>query len=152
MGSRQIVLVSTAGFSVLNTGIFWREAKTKRLFSQCGIISKFSCWNVFPKNRRNKDNGHYMVFTIFSCLLWRKSKMLLLAFMKSLTNCEIPSSNPIQGACSGFLIAACISCSENLLWSWKLFRKPANNVQCTLEKLDHRSKAKKSRKRHLMQL
>ncbi len=35
MGSRQIVLVYTAGFSVLNTGIFWREAKTKRLFSQC---------------------------------------------------------------------------------------------------------------------
>ncbi len=35
MGSRQIVLVSTAGFSVLNTGIFWREAKTKRPFSQC---------------------------------------------------------------------------------------------------------------------
>jgi hypothetical protein len=38
MGSRQIVLVSTAGFSVLNTGISWREAKTKRLFSQCDII------------------------------------------------------------------------------------------------------------------
>ncbi len=37
MGSRQIVLVSTAGFSVLNTGIFWREAKTKRLFSQCTL-------------------------------------------------------------------------------------------------------------------
>jgi hypothetical protein len=38
MGGRQIVLVSTAGFSVLNTGIFWREAITKRLFSQwpCG--------------------------------------------------------------------------------------------------------------------
>jgi hypothetical protein len=36
MGSRQIVLVSTAGFSVLNTGIFWREAKTKRLLS-CGV-------------------------------------------------------------------------------------------------------------------
>jgi hypothetical protein len=35
MGGRQIVLVLTAGFSVLNTGIFWREAKTKRLFSQC---------------------------------------------------------------------------------------------------------------------
>ncbi len=35
MGSRQIVLVSTAGISVLNAGIFWREAKTKRLFSQC---------------------------------------------------------------------------------------------------------------------
>ncbi len=37
MGSKQIVLVSTAGFSVLNTGIFWREAKTKRLFSQCSL-------------------------------------------------------------------------------------------------------------------
>ncbi len=37
MGSRQIVLVSTTGFSVLNTGIFWREAKTKRLFSQCMV-------------------------------------------------------------------------------------------------------------------
>jgi hypothetical protein len=35
MGGRQIVLVSTAGFSVLNMAIFWREAKTKRLFSQC---------------------------------------------------------------------------------------------------------------------
>jgi hypothetical protein len=35
MGSRQIVLVLTAGFSFLNTEIFWREAKTKRLFSQC---------------------------------------------------------------------------------------------------------------------
>jgi hypothetical protein len=39
MGSRQIVLVSTAGFSVLNTGIFWREAKTKRLFSQCIVVN-----------------------------------------------------------------------------------------------------------------
>jgi hypothetical protein len=35
MGGRQIVLVSTAGFSVLNTGVFWWEAKTKRPFSQC---------------------------------------------------------------------------------------------------------------------
>jgi hypothetical protein len=34
-GQQEIVLVSTAGFSVLNTGIFWQEAKTKRLFSQC---------------------------------------------------------------------------------------------------------------------
>jgi hypothetical protein len=42
MGSRQIVLVSTAGFSVLNTGIFWREAKTKRLFSQCRGPPEFS--------------------------------------------------------------------------------------------------------------
>jgi hypothetical protein len=41
MGSRQIVLVSTARFSVLNTGIFWREAKTKRLFSQCAAQEYF---------------------------------------------------------------------------------------------------------------
>jgi hypothetical protein len=41
MGSRQIVLVSTVGFSVLNVGIFWREAKTKRLFSQCGIVYSY---------------------------------------------------------------------------------------------------------------
>jgi hypothetical protein len=40
MGSRQIVLVSTAGISVLNAGIFWREAKTKRLFLQCkGLLN-----------------------------------------------------------------------------------------------------------------
>ncbi len=37
MCSRQIVLVLTGGFSVLNYGIFWWEAKTKRLFSQCYI-------------------------------------------------------------------------------------------------------------------
>jgi hypothetical protein len=37
MGSRQIVLVYTAGISVLDAGIFWREAKTKRLFSQCPV-------------------------------------------------------------------------------------------------------------------
>jgi hypothetical protein len=40
MGGRQIVLVSTAGFSVLNTGIFRREAKTKRVFSQCRLELK----------------------------------------------------------------------------------------------------------------
>jgi hypothetical protein len=41
MDSRQIVLVSTAEFSVLNTGILWREAKTKRLFSQCVYVLLF---------------------------------------------------------------------------------------------------------------
>jgi hypothetical protein len=46
MGSRQIVLVSTAGFSVLKTGIFWREAKTKRLFSQCGLQQKQGRSNI----------------------------------------------------------------------------------------------------------
>jgi hypothetical protein len=45
MGGRQIVLLSTAGFSVINTVIFWREAKTKRLFSQCGGEP----WSGFPQ-------------------------------------------------------------------------------------------------------
>ncbi len=50
-----------------------------------------------------------MVFTFFSCL-----------FMKDIQNevsaCEIPSSYPLQRACSGFLIADCAfkSCPRNL--------------------------------------
>jgi hypothetical protein len=47
------------------------------------------------------------------------------ASMKSLTNCEHPSCNSLEGACSGFTEAAC--------YSEKLFRKPAMNVQCTGE-------------------
>jgi hypothetical protein len=69
MGSRQIVLVSTAGFSVLNTGIFWREAKTKRLFSQCtgpqikGTIKPD--WNslrVVPLDRPGKGHQPLWIF------------------------------------------------------------------------------------------
>jgi hypothetical protein len=45
MGGRQIVLVLTAGFSVLNTGIFWQEAKMKRIFSQCATILYFT-WGL----------------------------------------------------------------------------------------------------------
>jgi hypothetical protein len=45
-GGRQIVLVSTAGFFALNTGIFWREAKTKRLFSQCVQYLPYGCPRV----------------------------------------------------------------------------------------------------------
>jgi hypothetical protein len=66
--------------------------------------------------------------------LLRKSKInVLLAFMKSLANCENPSSNRLQGACSGFLIAACGSqtvvvpkaaCDHN-----NCFKKPAMNVR-----------------------
>ena len=44
-GQQAIVLVSTTGFSVINTGIFWREAKTKRLFSQC-IVFKYCRKNL----------------------------------------------------------------------------------------------------------
>jgi hypothetical protein len=40
--------------------------------------------------------------------LRRKSKIkFLLASLKLLTNSKNPSSNPLQEACSGFLIAAC---------------------------------------------
>jgi hypothetical protein len=38
MGSRQIVLVSTAGISVLNAGIFWRKLKQKGFFHSAGRI------------------------------------------------------------------------------------------------------------------
>jgi hypothetical protein len=58
--------------------------------------------------------------------------------MKSLTNCEIPSSDPLQNACSDFLIADCVykvltkpACDPE---NCKLFRKPAHD--CTLEKID----------------
>ncbi len=39
-------------------------------------------------------------------LSWKSKIKFLLASMKSLTNCENPSSNPRQGACSGFPRAA----------------------------------------------
>jgi hypothetical protein len=38
MGGRQIVLVLTAGFSVLNTEIFWLEAKTTDFFTVYAIL------------------------------------------------------------------------------------------------------------------
>ncbi len=49
-------------------------------------------------------------FSQFSVVfLWKKSKMkFLLASMQSLTNCEIPSSKPLQRACCSF--------SESRLW------------------------------------
>ncbi len=48
MGSRQIVLVSTAGICVHNAGIFWREAKTKRLFSQCTTLMQIQSGRTVP--------------------------------------------------------------------------------------------------------
>ncbi len=100
--------------------------------------------NIFLEGPKNRNNTEYFLeerwwfFIIFSCLLCRKSKSkILLASMKSLHNCEIPSSNPPLRACSCFLIAACVSksCSVTRLWSWKLFRKPATN--------EHRKKSTK---------
>ncbi len=69
-----------------------------------------------------------MVFKIWSCLLWRKFQLkFLVTPMKPLTYCEIPYSNPLQRAYSGFLIviAAWVSksCSVTCLWSWILFRR-----------------------------
>jgi hypothetical protein len=70
----------------------------------------------------------------------------LLASMKSLTNCEVLSSNPLQRACSGFLIAACAfkSCSETRLWFLKLVWKPAMNVH--QKKVTNENKGKPEQK------
>jgi hypothetical protein len=69
---------------------------------------------------------------------------LLLASLESLTNCEIPSSNPLQKACSGLLIAAC---------SFKLVPKmvPKAGYECTLEK-NLPMRVKESLNRNLMWL
>ncbi len=74
----------------------------------------------------------------------------LVASMKKRTSCENSSGNPLQRACSGFLIAAGVSkpCSENSLISWKLFRKPAMNVHWKKRQM----RAKESRNRNLIRL
>ncbi len=74
-----------------------------------------------------------------------------LASLKSLTNCEIPSSNPFPGACSGFLISACVSknCSETRLRPLKIV--PKAGFECTLEK-NRPMRAKESWNRSLMGL
>ncbi len=73
------------------------------------------------------DDGFSQFLAAF---LWRRYQIKFLhASIKSLTNCENPSSNLFQGACSCFPEAACDlkSCSESRLRFWKLFRKPAMN-------------------------
>jgi hypothetical protein len=48
-----------------------------------------------------------MVFTIFSCLFVKVIQIKVFACFYEIThyrNSEIPFSNPLQGACSGFLI------------------------------------------------
>ncbi len=77
----------------------------------------------------------------------KESKIkFLLASMKSLTNCEIPSSNPFSGACFGFLIAACVSksCSETASDPENCYRKPAMNVHW--KKSTNESKGKPEQK------
>ncbi len=61
-----------------------------------------------------------LVFTIFGCF-WRTSKIkFLLISLKSLTNCENPSCNPLHEAFYSFLIAACESksCSKSRVTPW----------------------------------
>ena len=66
MGSRQIVLVSTAGFSVLNKGIFWREAKTKRLFSQCIVGVNGTLF----EDKMRRFQGECAHFSFKKCLIY----------------------------------------------------------------------------------
>ncbi len=49
----------------------------------------------------------------------------MLTSLKSLTNSENTSSNPLQEACSGFQLAACDfkSCTESRLWFGKIVPK-----------------------------
>jgi hypothetical protein len=55
----------------------------------------------------------------------------LLTSMKSLPNCENPYSNPLQGACSGFLIATfdTKSCFPSAAFDSLKLPKPGMNVQ-----------------------
>ncbi len=89
-----------------------------------GIVSRDKYFLAGPKIRNFLNERLW--FSQYSVVsLWRKSKMkFLLASMKWLTNC-----NPLQRACSAFLIAACAFKSpETSLWFWKWFRMPAINV------------------------
>jgi hypothetical protein len=69
MGSRQIVLVSTAGFSVLNTGIFWREARTKRLFSQFSALVIYQLFCNCPMLSQPKSAVHQKCRQVISITL-----------------------------------------------------------------------------------
>jgi hypothetical protein len=72
-----------------------------------------------------------------SCLFVKEIQIkFLLASMKSLTNCEIPSSDPPQKACSDLLIAACVSksCYVNPPLILKIVQRAG--YECTLEKID----------------
>jgi hypothetical protein len=86
-----------------------------------------------PKNLNSTWHSAYDFHNFQLSFCEGNSKIkFLLASVKSLINSEIPSGNPLQRACSGFLIAACVSksCSVTRLWSWKA------GYECTLEKID----------------
>jgi hypothetical protein len=50
-----------------------------------------------------------MVFTIFGCLSAEKIVNKVSACFFEITNSENPSSNPLQEACYGFHVAACVT-------------------------------------------
>ncbi len=64
MGSKHIVLVSTAGFSVLNTGILWREAKTKGFFRSVGMGEErclcMDNYTLIQYNKVERSGGYGM--------------------------------------------------------------------------------------------
>ncbi len=74
-----------------------------------------------------------MVFEIFSCNFVKKIENEVSACFYEITYYLwiFFSSNTLQRACSGFLIASHVSKSffETRLWSRKLFRKPSMNVK-----------------------
>ncbi len=35
------------------------------------IISNFNCWNIYPKNRRNKDKSSYDTDKVASTQIWK---------------------------------------------------------------------------------
>jgi hypothetical protein len=75
-------------------------------------------------------------FTILSCLFVNEIQIKFLpASMKSLTNCTITSSNPLQRASSSFLKAACVSKSNSVILL-KIVTKVGYECHCTKEKID----------------
>jgi hypothetical protein len=65
----------------------------------------------------------FLIF--FAALLWRNYKIKFWpASMKTLTNCENPSRNPLQNACCGIQEAACnsvnYSVSRRWFWFWSM--------------------------------
>ncbi len=107
-----------------------------------------------PKNRNLTFCLWAFWFSPFLAgFLRRKSKKVSDCFYV-ITNCENPSRNPLQRACSGFLIAACVSksCSKSRWWSLKIV--PKAGYECTVQYTvkNRPMRAKESQDRNLMQL
>ncbi len=118
-------------------------SRKRRLLFFKGIVSRDEYFFEVLKIKIVLCEWALMIFTILAVVLWRNSKMkFLLTSIKSLTNCENSSSNPLKRACSGFLMAACDSksCFVSGLWFWK----PVMNVHW--RKLTNESQGKPEQK------